>query len=80
MNAIGIKTAATVGSPALNIGIFLLFVAFTLYIVLRVSRTNRSATDFYAGGRAFSGRQNGIAILATTCPRHPSWGSRARSH
>ncbi|PWJ24279.1 cation/acetate symporter [Branchiibius hedensis] len=62
MNTLSVQTAATVGSPALNIGIFLLFVAFTLYIVLRVSRTNRSATDFYAGGRAFSGRQNGIAI------------------
>ena len=31
-------------------------------IVIRASRNNRSAADYYAGGRAFTGRQNGIAI------------------
>ena len=29
---------------------------------LRASHNNRSAADYYAGGRAFTGRQNGIAI------------------
>ena len=38
------------------------FVLITLGIVIRASRNNRSAADFYAGGRAFTGRQNGIAI------------------
>ncbi|MGN6751364.1 MAG: solute symporter family protein [Intrasporangium sp.] len=34
----------------------------TLVIVLRASRNNRSAAEYYAGGRAFTGQQNGIAI------------------
>jgi cation/acetate symporter len=54
--------ATEVGSPALNITIFGIFVLITLAIVIRASRNNRSAADFYAGGRAFTGRQNGIAI------------------
>ena len=52
----------TVGRPAVNITIFLLFVVVTLAIVIRASRNNRTAADYYAGGRAFTGRQNGIAI------------------
>ncbi len=51
-----------VGSPTINITIFVLFVLVTLAIVIRASRNNRSAADFYAGGRAFTGPQNGIAI------------------
>lgn len=51
-----------VGNPTLNIVIFAAFVVVTLGIVLRVSRGNKSAADFYAGGRSFSGRQNGVAI------------------
>ncbi|GAB3269008.1 cation acetate symporter [Kineosporia babensis] len=60
-----LRTATTgtdVGSPAVNITIFLIFVAVTLAVVLRASRNNRTAADYYAGGRAFTGRQNGIAI------------------
>ncbi|OFE16445.1 cation acetate symporter [Humibacillus sp. DSM 29435] len=55
-------TATTVGNPAINIGIFALFVVVTLAIVIRVSRNNNTAAEYYAGGRAFTGRQNGIAI------------------
>ena len=51
-----------VGNHTLNMVIFGLFVAVTLAVVLRVSRGNKSAADYYAGGRAFSGRQNGVAI------------------
>jgi cation/acetate symporter len=51
-----------VGSPTVNISIFVVFVLVTLAIVIRASRNNRSAADYYAGGRAFTGRQNGIAI------------------
>ena len=51
-----------VGNPTLNIAIFSVFVIITLAIVIKVSRGNRSAAEYYAGGRAFSGRQNGIAI------------------
>ncbi len=53
---------AQVGNTTLNIAIFLAFVAVTLAIVIRVSKQNTSAADYYAGGRAFTGRQNGIAI------------------
>ncbi len=55
-------TDDTVGSPTVNIIIFLIFVAITLAIVIRASRNNRTAADYYAGGRAFTGQQNGIAI------------------
>ncbi|MEO6413317.1 MAG: cation acetate symporter [Pedococcus sp.] len=54
--------ATNVGNPTLNITIFGVFVLITLAIVIRASKNNRSAADFYAGGRAFTGRQNGIAI------------------
>jgi cation/acetate symporter len=54
--------AETVGNPLLNLAIFAVFVAVTLILVIRVSGSNRTAADYYAGGRAFSGRQNGIAI------------------
>ncbi|TPG14944.1 solute symporter family protein [Pedococcus bigeumensis] len=57
-----VPAATNVGSPALNITIFGVFVLITLGIVIRASKNNRSAADFYAGGRAFTGRQNGIAI------------------
>jgi cation/acetate symporter len=49
-------------SPALNISIFAVFVVITLVIVFRASRNSRTASDYYAAGRAFSGPQNGIAI------------------
>lgn len=54
--------ATNVGNPTLNIVIFALFVVVTLAIVIRASRNNKTAADYYAGGRAFTGRQNGIAI------------------
>ena len=54
--------ADTVGNPAINIGIFAVFVVATLFIVIRVSRRNTTATEFFTAGRAFSGPQNGIAI------------------
>src|ERR1700754_3909994 len=54
--------ATAVGDVGLNIGIFLAFVAVTLVFVYRASRTNRTASDYYAAGRAFTGPQNGVAI------------------
>ena len=51
-----------IGNPVVNIGIFLAFVAVTLVVVLRASRTNKTAEDYYAGGRSFTGPQNGTAI------------------
>ncbi|MFD9890622.1 cation acetate symporter [Amycolatopsis sp. NPDC059027] len=49
-------------SPLLNISIFALFVLITLVIVFRASRNTKTASDYYAAGRAFTGPQNGIAI------------------
>ncbi|GAA4543134.1 solute symporter family protein [Amycolatopsis samaneae] len=49
-------------SPALNIIIFGVFVLITLVIVFRASRNTKTASDYYAAGRAFTGPQNGIAI------------------
>ena len=54
--------AGTVGRPAVNLTIFAVFIAATLAIAIRVGRNNRTATDYYAGGRTFTGPQNGIAI------------------
>jgi len=54
--------AATPGNPILNISIFGAFVAITLIIVLRASRNNKTAADYYAAGRSFTGGQNGTAI------------------
>ena len=51
-----------VGNVALNISIFLVFVLVTLFFVYRASRTNKTASDYYAAGRAFTGPQNGVAI------------------
>ncbi|KAB1647441.1 MULTISPECIES: cation acetate symporter [unclassified Pseudoclavibacter] len=57
------SNAVTENNPILNIIIFMLFVGVTMFIVIRVSRRgNKSADDFYAGGRGFSGTQNGTAI------------------
>ncbi|MCE0761815.1 cation acetate symporter [Pseudonocardia kujensis] len=56
------QTQGTVGSVGLNIGIFAVFVLLTLVVVYRASRSNRTASDYYAAGRSFSGSQNGIAI------------------
>jgi cation/acetate symporter len=49
-------------NPALNITIFGVFVLITLVIVFRASRNSKTASDYYAAGRAFTGPQNGIAI------------------
>ncbi|WP_026403141.1 solute symporter family protein [Actinomadura rifamycini] len=46
----------------LSILLFLTFVAATLAITVWASRNTKDATDYYAGGRSFSGVQNGLAI------------------
>jgi cation/acetate symporter len=46
----------------LTITLFVVFVAITLAITIWASRQTKTATDFYAGGRSFSGFQNGMAI------------------
>ena len=63
MNLIPFETAPTgANNPILNISIFAAFVAVTLFIVIRASRNNKTAADYYAAGRSFTGPQNGFAI------------------
>ncbi len=51
-----------VGSSALTLIVFGGFVLVTLVVVVQVGRTNRTAEDYYTGGWAFTGSQNGLAI------------------
>lgn len=53
---------STVGNPAANIGIFALFVVVTMVVVFWAGRNTSGATDYFTGGRGFTGPQNGIAI------------------
>ncbi|WP_329493921.1 cation acetate symporter [Kitasatospora herbaricolor] len=46
----------------LTIGLFGLFVLATLGITVWAGRQTNGASDFYAGGRGFTGFQNGLAI------------------
>ncbi|WP_330253814.1 cation acetate symporter [Nocardia sp. NBC_00565] len=62
MNQQYLADAGAVGNPAANIAIFGVFVAITMVVVIRASRNNRTAADYFTGGRGFSGPQNGIAI------------------
>ncbi|MFI0216895.1 cation acetate symporter [Streptomyces lydicus] len=50
------------GGRWLTIGLFLAVVAATLGVTLWASRQTKGTTDFYTGGRSFSGFQNGLAI------------------
>ncbi|MCQ4040505.1 cation acetate symporter [Streptantibioticus rubrisoli] len=54
--------AGATGNPAINVGIFLAFVAVTLFIVYKVSSSSPTASDYYAAGSAFNGVQNGVAL------------------
>ncbi|WP_155371672.1 solute symporter family protein [Catellatospora vulcania] len=49
-------------SRTLTIVLFVLFVLITLAITIWASRQTKTAADFYAGGRSFSGFSNGMAI------------------
>jgi cation/acetate symporter len=62
VNAILAAEATDTTARNLTIALFLVFVAVTLGITVWASRQTKSATDFYAGGRSFSGFQNGMAI------------------
>jgi len=50
------------GSQILTTVLFLAVVAVTIGITFWASRQTKSAADYYAGGRGFSGFQNGLAI------------------
>ena len=57
-----VPVPAGIGNPFLNTAIFAAFVLVTLVVVFRVSRSNRTTSDYYAAGRGFTGPQNGVAI------------------
>ncbi|MGP3949513.1 solute symporter family protein [Streptomyces sp. 7N604] len=46
----------------LIISLFSVFVAATLAVTVWAGRQTKDATDYYAGGRSFTGFQNGLAI------------------
>ncbi|MEV5573283.1 cation acetate symporter [Spirillospora sp. NPDC052269] len=66
MNAHHVLAAATAASRTehrtISLVLFAVFVAVTLFITIWASRQTRTAADFYAGGRQFTGLQNGLAI------------------
>ncbi len=43
-------------------GLFLAVVVLTIAITFWASRQTKTASDYYAGGRSFSGAQNGLAV------------------
>jgi cation/acetate symporter len=49
-------------SQTLTTVLFLAVVALTVGITIWASRQTQGATDYYAGGRSFSGFQNGLAV------------------
>lgn len=60
--AVSLASSSASQNRTMIIALFLLFVAVTLGITVWAGRKNKDATDFYAGGRSFSGFQNGLAI------------------
>jgi cation/acetate symporter len=50
------------GTQLLTTGLFLSVVALTIAVTIKASRSSSGAADHYAGGRSFSGFQNGLAI------------------
>jgi len=52
----------THGHQGLTMSLFILVVLVTVAITFWASRNTKTAADYYAGGRSFSGVQNGFAI------------------
>ena len=50
------------GTQNLTGGLFIAVVALTIAITFWASRQTKTASDYYAGGRTFSGFQNGLAV------------------
>ena len=50
------------GNRALTGSLFIVIVLITVGITFWASRNNRTASDYYAGGRSFTGAQNGFAV------------------
>jgi cation/acetate symporter len=52
----------TTGNPLVNVLLFGVFVAATLFAVFRAARSNRTASDYYTGGQGLTGAANGVAL------------------
>jgi cation/acetate symporter len=57
-----VAASATDDHQALTATLFVLVVLLTVGITFWASRNTKTAADYYAGGRSFSGVQNGFAI------------------
>lgn len=62
MSAETLLAASEDGNQALTGSLFLVIVLITIAITFWASRNNKTAADYYAGGRSFSGAQNGFAV------------------
>ncbi|AWK08484.1 cation/acetate symporter ActP [Streptomyces spongiicola] len=63
LQAAGLAAAGDAGAHRpLIITLFAAFVVATLFITVWAGRQTKDAADFYAGGRQFTGFQNGLAI------------------
>ena len=62
MRTADVLLAAEQGHQGLTTSLFLLVVLLTVGITFWASRNTKTAADYYAGGRAFTGPQNGFAI------------------
>ncbi|MBA8955701.1 cation/acetate symporter [Actinomadura namibiensis] len=58
----GTLAAEAGGGRALTFVLFLVFIGITLGITFWARANTKGAVDFYAGGRSFSGAQNGTAL------------------
>jgi Na+(H+)/acetate symporter ActP len=57
-----LAAAVSGNARTITFGLFACFVCVTLAITIWARKHTKGTTDFYAGGRAFSGRQNGFAL------------------
>lgn len=57
-----LRAATDDSNQALTGSLFILIVLITVGITVWASRNNKTAADYYAGGRSFSGAQNGFAV------------------
>ncbi len=57
-----LRAATDDDHQALTGSLFLLVVLITVAITFWASRNNKTAADYYAGGRSFTGAQNGFAV------------------
>ncbi len=62
MNVPFIDAIGEQGTQNLTGGLFVAVVLLTIAITFWASRQTKTASDYYAGGRSFSGAQNGLAV------------------